>query len=914
MSPATPPPADLLPLIRTKLAPPRVASAPVERRALLQELESGRDRKLSLVMGPAGSGKTSLLVQWRKALLQRGAAVAWYNLGADDDDVHVATYIVEALRQAGSRINADGDGDGLKLFVRSGGRAWQHLLATLINDLGDSTVETYLMIDDFHHLGSFPMLQLIDRWLALAPAGMHLVLGSRARPPLDLPRLSAEEQFTEIRFDRLRFDFDETRRFVAARGLNLSAARIGNLQTITDGWAAGLQLLTFSLRNDTRSEAVLDQQDKLSLSQEDALTRYLETSAVHQLSEAELNFLTRVSACRRFNRELCQLLTGDPDADTYLAKFEAENLFLLPIDTSDAEPWYRFHRLFATFLNKRLARLGDVDLHNLHRLASHWFAGRNMHVEALRHADLGRDVDFLVELVDRAGRRMTNGAQYLEFLAWYDKLPADKLGGRINILMCAAQAQVSCNRLEQLDRTLAIIESHAAYARPEIRSEVLLCRAYRHLRQDDTAAQWRAIAEVQRALPLPPAQSWQLSSVTGFSLIYSGRFEEARELVRSRFRHGELSRRDQAVPFVDMISGVSFLVQGNFRLASEQLLPVLDSAMRLKSLDTDAAGIIVGYLIEGEYQLGRLDQTRELLEQHQELIDAVGLPDSVLMSYRVRARIERIDKDDASALHTLKRLEEAGYRMGLERLVAWSLHDQLQLALDLHEMARQRELLSRLAALAQRYPPDSGVRDEIRLAAALAHADASFAQADDRSALLAIDSAIGVAAGSGRQLAQTRLGLLRAMLLLRSGQAQEAAAAAAGPLRKAIELGMLRVVADLGAAALPLIERLGNSAELADCHEFLLASRRLIEGDGDAEPAAPQAAVAGDGSSAKLLSVREREVLELLSRAYSAKTIARQLSLSPGTVKWHLRNIYGKLGAATREDALAKARALDILR
>jgi LuxR family maltose regulon positive regulatory protein len=912
MTIATTPATDLLPLIRTKLAPPRVASAPVERRALLQELEAGRDRKLSVVMGPAGSGKTSLLVQWRKTLLQRGAAVAWYNLGADDDDVHVATYIVEALRQAGSIV----DSDGLKLFVRSGGRAWQHLLATLINDLGDSSGETYLVIDDFHHLGSFPMLQLIDRWLALAPPGIHLVLGSRARPPLDLPRLSAEDQFTDIRFDRLRFDFDETRRFVAARGLSLSNARIGNLHNITDGWAAGLQLLTFSLRNDTRSEAVLDQQGQLSLSQEDALTRYLETSAVHQLSEAELNFLTRISACRRFNRELCQLLTGDPDAPAYLAKFEAENLFLLPIDTSDAEPWYRFHRLFAQFLNKRLARLDEVELHKLHQLASHWFAGRNMHVEALRHADLGRDLDFMVELIDRAGRRMTNGAQYLEFLDWYGKVPAEKLTGRINILLCAALAQVSCGRLDQLDRTLAGIESHPAYAKPEIRAEVQLFRAYRHMRQDDTAAQWHSLEEVQRApLPLPPRQSWLLSSIAGFTLIYSGRFEEARELVRSRFRHGDLSRRDQSVPFVDMVPGVSFLVQGNFRLASDQLQPVFDAAMRLKALDTDASGVIVGYLIESEYQLGHIDQTRELLEQHQELIDAVGLPDSMLMSYRVRARIERLDKDDASALHTLKRLEEAGYRMGLERLVAWSLHDQLQLALDLHEVARQRELLSRLAALSQHYPPGSGVRDEIRLAAALAHADASFAQADDRSALLAIDSAIAVAADSGRKLAQTRLGLLRAMLLLRSGQHDAALTEASGHLRNAIELGMQRVVADLGAAVRPLIDAACAAPALADCVAYLQASRRLIEGDADFDaPAAAPPPVASDGSSAKLLSVREREVLELLSRAYSAKTIARQLSLSPGTVKWHLRNIYGKLGAATREDALAKARALDILR
>jgi LuxR family maltose regulon positive regulatory protein len=902
--------ADLLPLIRTKLAPPRVASAPVERVVLLQALEAGRERKLSVVMGPAGCGKTSLLVQWRKTLLQRGAAVAWYVVGPDDDDVHVASYIVEGLRLTGLATASE----GLQLFVRSGGRAWQHLLAALINDLGSSSGEIYLFIDDFHHLASFPMLQLIDRWLALAPPGFHLVIGTRARPPLDLPRLTAEDQLTEIRFEHLRFDFEETRRFVEARGLKLNATKIGNLQNITDGWAAGLQLLTFSLRNGTQADTFLEHQNTLSLSQEDALARYLETSAIHHLSEAELKFLTHVSACRRFNRELCQLLTGDPNAAAYLARFEAENLFLLPIDTTDAEPWYRFHRMFANFLNKRLAQLEEVELHKLHQLASHWFAGRNMIVEAMRHADLGRDIDLLVELIDRAARQMTNGAQYLDFLDWCAKVPAPHLRSRINILLCAAFAQVSCSRFDQLDRTIAAIEDHAAYSQPEVRAEVQLFKAYRHLRQDDTAAQMRAAEEVQRGpAPLRPTQSWLLSSVSGFALIYSNRFETARELVRSRFRHGDASRREQSVPFVDMISGVSYLVQGNFRLAAEQLLPVLDAAMRLKTLDTDAAGIIVGYLIEAQYQLDQLDETRGLLELHQELIDSVSLPDGVLLSYRVRARIERIDKDDATALQSLKRLEDAGYRMGLERLVAWSLHDQIRLALDKHEFALLRDLMPRLAAMAERHPHGNGVRDEIRLAAALAHADASLAQSDDNSALLAISAAEAVAAASGRQLAQTRLALMRGIVLLRSGRNAEALQAVAAPLIDALQLGMMRVLADLGADALPLIEALQPTSSSEALTAFLQRSRRLIEGHTDTDQQAP-VDLSADSAGARVLSVREREILELLSRAYSGKTIARQLNLSPGTVKWHLRNIYSKLGVAAREDALAKARALDILR
>jgi LuxR family maltose regulon positive regulatory protein len=902
-----------LPLIRTKLAPPRASPTRVERSSLLQQLDGWRHRKLSLVTGPAGSGKTMLLTQWRKQLVLGGAAVAWYNAGADDDDVHVAAYIVESLRQAGVPL-AD---EALRLYLRSGGKAWKHLLAALINDFGPAQREVYLFIDDFHYLASFGILQLIDRWLALAPASFHLVLGTRVRPPLDLARLRAEDQLNELRFEQLRFEPGETRRFVDAQGLSqLSAAEVASLQEITDGWAAGLQLLTFSLRHDKQPGGFLQRQSALSLSQEGALSAYLEKAAIEHLSEAELYFLTRISACRRFNRELCQLLTGDPQAAQHLAKFESQNLFLLSIDTADAEPWYRFHRMFASFLNQRLSRLAAPELRRLHQLASHWFADRDLHIEALRHASLAQDPDFLIELIDRAARRMTNGAQYLEFLNWCDKLPPERLKTRINVQLCAALAQLSCGRTGPFDRTIADIEQHPAYSMPDVRMEVRLLKAYRFMRHDDTAAQLEAVAEVQRE---PPArgsiQHLLLCSVAGFGLVYANQFEAARELVRARHRQGR--GHFHAVPLVDVIQGFSHLMQGNIRLAADQLAPVFDTAFRITALGADAAGLIVGYLIEAHYQLDQLDTARELLERHQELIDAVSAADSVLFGYRVRARIERLDGDAAVALRTLQRLEEIGYRLGLDRLVAWSLYDQAGLAIEMQEGAALRDLMGRLNTLAMRYQGHSDcVWSEIPLAALIARADVAFAQAEPGLVLQALAAAESAAASSGRQLLLLKLGFMRSITTLRQGQATEALPAARALVRSAAECGALRVLADLGAAARPLLMALQESPTSEAESEYLRRSRRptddnssdLLHGESVNDASLP---VREQGTP--LLSIREREVLDLLSKALSNKSIARALDLSPGTVKWHLKNIYGKLLAVSREDALAKARKLKVI-
>ena len=433
----TTPSSSELPLIRTKLAPPRIGSSPVPRVELLRQLDAQRSRKLSLVLGPAGCGKTMLLTQWRKQLYLQGATVAWFNASADDDDVYIGAYIVESFRQAGLTIG----GEGQRLFARSRGKAWKLLLTALINDLDDHPGDVYLVIDDFQYVSSFTILKLLDHWLSLAPDCFHLVIASRIRPPLDLVRLRAEDQLSEFAFKDLRFSLDETRRFAEAQGLvRLNPVQIGALQSITDGWAAGLQLLAFSLRKEKIPGALLEGQPQLSLSQEEALEDYLQKATIEHLKPEELAFLTRVCACRRFNRELCELLTGDPRAAQFLSKFEAENLFLIPIDTTDVEPWYRLHRLFANFLNKRLAKLDSAELKKLHQLATHWFASRGFHREALRHAKLADDMDLLVDLIDRTARRMIVGADFIQLLQWCVIVSCDCLRTRLDACLCVAWA------------------------------------------------------------------------------------------------------------------------------------------------------------------------------------------------------------------------------------------------------------------------------------------------------------------------------------------------------------------------------------------------------------------------------------------------------------------------------------------
>jgi len=908
----TPYPSEL-PLIRTKLAPPRMGGAPITRDGLLEDLDARRSRKLTLVQGPAGSGKTMLLAQWRRSLCLQGAAVGWYNVSADDDDRQVAAYIVESLRLAGVAI----DTDGLHSYIRSSGKAVKALLASLVNDISDHVGEVYLFIDDFHYIASFAALRMIDRWLALAPPHFHLVLGTRTRPPIDLPRLAAEDQLTELRFNELRFNLAETQRFVTSQGLGqLDPSHINALHEITDGWAAGLQLMAFSLRKETIPENFFARQaTNPALSQERALNDYLNEAVARHLTDDELRFLVRISACRRFNRELCELLTGNSRAAEYLARFEAENLFLLPIDTTDTEPWYRFHRLFGSFLNRRLEALPGAEICNLHLLASRWFGSRNLYLEALRHARAAQDMEFLVDLIDRMARRMLGGANFLQLLEQCAAVPREYLRTRINVCMCMAWAQLSCARIADFDSTLEDISRHADHESPAAVVEIRLLKAYRLMSQDDTAASLELLEPLMQAPPLESALHTQLlSHIASHALVHAHRFEESREVTRWRKIYGTSGRQEHARPLVDVVEGFSHLVQGNIREAVAVLLPSMESQSDTTMWGADAAGVVTGYIAEACYQADEIAIARAFLDRHWELIDAVGTADGVLYAYRVRARLEQLEGSWSTALRTLRRLEEIGYQRKLDRLLAWSLYEQHALALRARQGLSPGEIRNRLEALADRYRDRRDCAwSEIRLASVLARADAEFETTHDGTCMEAVAAAEIECRALGRELLSVRLSFMRAIAMFRTGDTAAALAGAAAAIRTATEAGMMRVIVDLGPAAGPLLMLLALQALPDPERRYVEGTIRLVPpvSDGNPEPVTPDATVRGN---AEILSQREREVVVLLSKALSTKSIARVLSISSGTVKWHLKNIYSKLDAAAREDALAKARALGIIR
>lgn len=913
--------AAFTPIIRSRLAPPRISGAVVQREGILPTLARGAP--LTLIVGPAGSGKTLLCASWRKQLVATGHAVAWFNLGPEDDESQFVAYLAAAFETVGLALPARPHDLGARAVAPTSMRLF---LAELVNGLHRDERPIVLMLEDFHFVRHHAIVDFIDSLVELAPPHFRLAISSRTRPALNLLQLRVRDQLTEIGFGELRFTLDEAKQFLRHQRVeDLSATQLHTLHQLTDGWAAGLQLAAMSLRKAPDAQAYL-QRFALTLtpSREHSLHDYLQECVAEHFDDTELDFLVRTSVCRRFNRELCAQLTGHPQAAQLLARFEADNLFVIPIEFDDTLPWYRFHRLLAAYLNERLAAMPGQEVATLHDSASRWFAQRGLYPEAIHHALAAGNVDLQIELVERAARPTLNGAGLVQLLKWFEQVPRDRARDCGELLRCVGWAQVMAGALDDFDWSIAALEAHTSAQQADVALEIKLLKAFRRLRLDDTASALELLAPyLGQTLQARPFDQMLLCNLLAYALIGDDRFELARDLVRDRpqracVQQGPRVRRP--TPFVDAVVGISFLAQGDMQQARLALARTLDEARRL---GVDPSAYVACYLAEAHYQVDELQDAEALLDEFDSVVDLVGMADSLLHAYRVRARLCAARGDVDAALRVLDRMESLARRHGADRLAAQGLALRVRFEAARRQWPSAREALRRLDALAQRHLGDGhGALADIGRLLEVARAELALATDQPEQAWQLLEPLIADRERRGRLGEATMLRLLAADAQSKRGQHAQALFLVGQALSEAHERRMVRVFIDAGAATAGLLQEWVNGADpaavdVAFAREVL---RRLAAIAGGHAPFSDTASSEGPtragpslARTVETLSLRETEILGLLAQALSTKSIARVLDVSAGTVKWHLKNVYAKLGVVSREQAVLKGRGLGLI-
>ncbi len=396
-------------LLRTKLYLPSGRPHLVARPRLIARLNEGLTRPLTLLSAPPGFGKTTLLSEW---VAQAKLPVAWLVLDADDNDpVRFWSYFVAALQQVDAAIGSS----SLALLQLPKATVLESMLRALVNEI-DSLADDHvkelipgdiegrragfiLVLDDYHIIETPAIHQQLSFLLDHLPPHMHLVISTRADPPLHLARLRARDQLIELHESDLRFTRAEAVQFLnETMSLSLTSEQIAALETRTEGWIAGLQLAALSLRGREDLSGFV----RAFTGSHRFVFDYLMDEVFARQTESIQSFLIQTSILERLNASLCNALTGRTDSQEMLEELERNNLFLTALD--DERRWFRYHHLFADVLRHRLAEQSPTALIELHLRASEWFKNEGLVTEAVNHALAAHDWERVAQLIGDAER------------------------------------------------------------------------------------------------------------------------------------------------------------------------------------------------------------------------------------------------------------------------------------------------------------------------------------------------------------------------------------------------------------------------------------------------------------------------------------------------------------------------------
>lgn len=403
-------------LLKTKLYLPKVRLSRVCRPHLLSKLNKVRDRKLVLVSAPAGFGKSTLLAEWAA---QADVAVGWFSLDGGDNDPHqFLRYLSAAFDglQEGAADNAN------VLLGAAPPVSPQTVMTVLLKDLERADEPLVLVLDDYQFITNQSIHDAINYFLERSSANLHLVIASRADPPLPLARLRAAEELLEVRTDDLRFTLEECDIFFQqVIKLDITPAEIQALAARTEGWVVGLQMAAVSLQNTPDRTQFIH---TFSGSHRYILD-YLIQEVLDRQPEHVRNFLLNTSILNRLCSELCDAVLGEPNepAARILDYLDRANLFLIPLDHE--RRWYRYHHLFADLLATQLQRLQPSILSSLHLRASTWYEMNGQLDAAIEHALSAQDLERAADLVERESRRLGYQIEYSKMHHWIKRLPPE---------------------------------------------------------------------------------------------------------------------------------------------------------------------------------------------------------------------------------------------------------------------------------------------------------------------------------------------------------------------------------------------------------------------------------------------------------------------------------------------------------
>lgn len=883
-------------LLESKFQPQLGARSQVVRLRLPlpRALVEGSLRTVA-VIAPTGYGKSTLMAQWRAALAATDppeASVAWLNLDENDNDPRrLVRYLYGAL----GRCLAEPGGE----TVRDIGLPAD--LSMLLEDLGvrlaAHTRPIVLFLDDAQVITDSASVQVLEWLQSHAGPQLRFVLGSRHAVAWPQAELRLRGQLLEVDQRALAFDNDEARSFCTTRlAQSLEATTLRKLLEKTEGWPAAMELLALAL-NDTNDAGPLLTGFAAT---ERGVVEYLSDVVFGRLPPEQRALAHQLAQFDRFCTELAAAAEGKRSPDVLFADLQRRHLFIIPLDRQGR--WFRFHHLVGEYLRRHDPRDGDAINASLRR-GGQWLFDNGMVDDAIDCAVRAGEWDlacrWLLRAAEDSAQRLGDGANLLR---WIPAIPAEVLD-RYPLIRLSHVFSLAFNQRSAADFEREVADLEALAGRLAV----------------DPASDREAVDELRCALPLQrimwtalhdettdlreQAEGWlgawpdarkryraDMLNVAAFACKTTGDIDAGLEYCA---RAEALQQADHSlfgVSWSQVARAILLLKRGDYRAALEVadhgLLHVRERLHGHPEHFAYHQAVRAAVLYEFDDVAG----AGQALESISDALDDRGVADFVLLTYLTRARLQFVAGQPESGLAALQLGRKLGQRRGLSRVSVTLAGEECVWLCRLGHTAAAQEL-ARAQDFDRLIHPQYGVVADksTRVAPRL------LMGTQPELAVAQLGSALVRATEKGFHHRRVELLILHAASLLRCGRTAEALQSWTAALETGDRFGYRRVFLD-------------------DADIVATLSHASRGRDGAVLPAwlkrSPTRAAARNEDA---LTRKELRILKHLETGATNQEIAGALFVSEGTLKWHLHNVYRKLGCRNRSGALAAARKRGVL-
>jgi LuxR family maltose regulon positive regulatory protein len=851
-----------------------------------------RAGQVTIVSGPAGSGKTVLVGSWISES-GRDERAAYVYARRDDHPRRFWLSVLDAVRGTtpgsavprGGKVAPDVDASTI--------------LEQLVDDLDSLAEPVWVVIDDLHELVSSEAHQQLELLLRQAPQALRLVLISRRESTLRLHRLRLRGDLTEIRTRDLRFTPEEALELVQGAGVTMPDSAVADLLKRTEGWAAGMRLALRSL---------LDHPDPCGFvaefsGSERTVAEYLIAEVLERQPEHVRRLLLRTAMLERVSGPLADALTGDSGGERILQELERDNAFVVSLDAGRS--LFRYHRMFADLLQLELRRAAPGEVHALHAAAAEWLAEHHYPVEATRHAQAAGNWSLAAGLLSEQwfGLTLSGNARIAHELV--ASFPSRARADDPALRLSRAADELIYGSLEEAKRHVVSAMQEWASLPPErsrrcrIMLEVLrlsLARQSGDLPAVVEEAE-RLIVTADSADAAQLGLSRELRAVATIGLgageLWAARAEEADR----HLEQGVALTRRIGRPFLEATALANWAALASLRslrVATERSELATELARRHGWGQEPAAALANLVLTLTRVWQGRLSEAEPSLAQSERALRVVAEPPAGALLHAARGWLELARNRNEEALHAFRAAERVA-----DRLVTPHVFRPGTRSLLLQTLVRLGETTRAEQALAEMGEEEREV-GEIRIA----RAALQISQHDPQGAVASLAPVLkGATTMLGPQLWMVDAFLVDAIARDLLGDAN----AAARSVERALDLAEADRVL-LPFLLHPTASLLARHSRHRTKHASLVAD--VIDLQAGRQPAFQ---LAESRPPLEPLSASETRVLRYLPTHLSLREVGSELYLSVNTIKAHIRSIYAKLDVHSRSEAIERARAGGLL-